>query len=219
MRYIALLLALFTLATPTLAVDLYNSTINGPNAGQNLTYDSYYLAQSINVGASTQPMKITDFSIGLYKDASLPSATYFVQLQGDSGGSPDGNTLATLQGGAFNSITANTATAYNGYTGVDQTYTNGFVLQPGVDYWVVVGTTGTTQPIESMAILTSTSDVIPNSVQKLNIGGTWYDQNGDFSMVVQATAVPEPSTYVSGLLGVCAMVLAYRHKRAKACAS
>lgn len=221
-KYLAVLVLMVT--TPVGAVDLYyNPTYL--NTGKNsILYSTFRMAQSLPMVTTAEPFQITDFSIGLYKDANVPAGTYKVTLQGDNGGSPDGNTIFTLQNGSYNSITKTTSSATAGYTGITQTYADGPTLQPNTRYWVVAQTTGLPNTVNGLAVLMSKVDTtVADSSQKLYIPLAWYDKTGDLSMIVRGqpiaavVAVPEPSTYAMAALSMC--VLAYRHKRAKKCVS
>lgn len=238
MRYLALFLALFTLATPALAVDLIN-TLPGSDGSPwaNGNYDFlpnraiYQEGQSFKTTASDYT--VTSVTVALAWQWDVPNQTnfdYSISLA-------EFNTFDNQPGSVIASQTFNTS-GLN-----DQTYTNvtwnpNQTLSPNTQYFVTVAPNAATGLQGSNAGLLwgysngSFSGWL-NDAGVAPVGGSYWSAvnpvwqastlnyaSSNFPQLVRVstdavTAVPEPSTYVSALLGVGAVVLARRHRRAK----
>ncbi len=242
MRYIALLMALFTLATPALAVDLIN-TLPGIDPGPfpDGNFDTlpnrilYKEGQSFNTTATDYTVTKVVVPLAWQWDAGNKVDFDFAVSLYTASGTNTPSTLITSQ--TYSTAILNDSTFTNVEWNLNET------LTPSTSYFVTVGaTTATGLTASNAGLLWGFNNLVNNygGWQTGAASGGSYWAYTDYNTLAWGSSlntasgnnapqgllvstdivpVPEPSTYVSGLLGAGAMVLAYRHKRAKACAS
>lgn len=123
------LLALFAMAQTAYADSTLINTLPQPWAGYSYSPGSTLSAQSFRTGASDSAIKQVE--LNLYRDASVGSGTYFVDIYSSVSGPRPGSLIQNVGSGEVASLT----------TGFDNvvTFTGlSIVLIPSTEYFVVV---------------------------------------------------------------------------------
>ena len=243
MKYLYLFLALFTLASPALAIDLINTLPGGDATSTNYDFIPnrllYKEGQSFRTTASEYTVTSVTVPLSWQWDAPSPiDFDYSINLA-------EFNTSTNLPGSVIASQTFNTS----GLS--DQTYTNvtwnlNQTLGPNTSYYVTVGANVATGITTSNTGLrwgynNGTYTGWGNNAGVAPVGGTYWAYfdapagvwsgppyfnsatagNTNFPQLLRVTAdtvpVPEPSTYVSALLGVGAVLLVIQKRKARKC--